>query len=77
MHSNVELQTFSTDMRHFLKKIQLIWYNPAEARLCRIYLRKLVNLQDETDWPIQHQWLVEKLDTLHQVFAKRVKQLHM
>lgn len=54
----------------------LIWYNPAEARLCRIYLRKLVNLHDETDWPSQHQWLVTTLDALHQIFAKRIKQLH-
>ena len=54
----------------------LIWYNPPEAKLCRIYLRKPVDLRDEADWSAQHQWLVEKLDRLHQIFAGRVKQLH-
>lgn len=55
----------------------LVWYNPPEAKVCRMYVRKVVNLRDEADWPAQHQWLVERLDRLHQVFAKRVKQLQI
>ena len=34
-----------------------------------------VDPEDETDWPRQHQWLADKLNDFHRVFANRVKAL--
>ena len=53
----------------------LTWYNPDNARLCRIYMRKVCDVRDEADWPNQHAWLKEKLEKLHGVFAPLVKEL--
>lgn len=32
-----------------------------------------VDLRNKNDWPKQHEWLAEKLNHMHKVFAKRVK----
>lgn len=40
-----------------------------------VYLSDL-DPEDEADWPRQHQWLVERLNDLHRVFAQRVKMLN-
>jgi hypothetical protein len=53
----------------------LTWHNPENARVCRIYLRKSVNLRDQKAWPEQHRWLLERLEDLHRVFASRVRVL--
>lgn len=53
----------------------LIWYSPENARSCRIYVRKVVNLFDENDWPTQYAWLLANLEKLKAVFAPRIKQL--
>lgn len=51
----------------------LCWYNPEKAMACRIYLRKTVNLKDETAREQQMAWLLNKLEILHKVFAGRIK----
>jgi hypothetical protein len=33
------------------------------------------NPKDEGDWKRQHEWLTEKLNDLHRVFSRRVKEL--
>ncbi|HLH32130.1 MAG TPA: DUF4268 domain-containing protein [Terriglobia bacterium] len=53
----------------------LIWYNPENARVCRIYVRQTTNLQDMNARKEQYAWLLEKLETLHMVFAKRIRDL--
>ena len=53
----------------------LTWYNPPERRVCKIYLRHSADLNDRDSWPEQHDWLLEKLESLHRAFAKRVQQL--
>ncbi|GAP97087.1 DUF4268 domain-containing protein [Leptolyngbya sp. NIES-2104] len=55
----------------------LIWDSQPDRKSCRIYIRTSVKLGDRDDWKNQHQWLVEKLDKLHSVFAKRVQQLDL
>ena len=55
----------------------LTWYNPAEVKSCRIYVRRTANLNAKDKWAEQHQWLVEKLDRLYKVFSDRVKQLSL
>lgn len=51
----------------------LIWYNPDDAQLCRIFIQKTADIRQREDWDQQHAWLKEKLESLHQVFAPRVR----
>ncbi len=51
----------------------LKWHNPENTRLCRIYLRKTVNLSDRAAWNEKHDWILTKLEKLHQVFSPRIK----
>lgn len=53
----------------------LTWYNPDNARVCRIYVRRAANIEDKDDWPSQHKWLLEKLEKLRSTFADRIAQL--
>jgi len=53
----------------------LIWYNPENKQVCRIYLRTTADLHDRDKWPQYHEWLRSKLDALRRVFAQRVKAL--
>lgn len=51
----------------------LTWYNPQEAQVCRIFLQKTADISQRQDWDNQHAWLKEKLESLHRVFAPRVR----
>lgn len=51
----------------------LIWYNPENAQVCRIYLRKTADIGQRDEWGEQHAWLKEKLEALYRVFSPRVK----
>lgn len=53
----------------------LAWYNPESARVCRIYLRQVANLRDQSAWEEQHRWLLERLEDLHRVFSPRLRGL--
>ena len=46
----------------------------ARDRRISYYLRE-VNPENESDWPRQHQWLAEHLNTMHRVFARRAGDL--
>jgi hypothetical protein len=54
-----------------------IWDSQPDRKTCRIAVRQTVDLNDRTDWDRQHQWLIDKLDRMHQVFSNRVKQLSL
>jgi hypothetical protein len=54
---------------------KLTWHNPADKRMCRIYLRRLVDLNDKAKWPEYHAWLLAQVEAFQRVFAKRVKTL--
>ena len=51
----------------------LDWEELPSRRDCRIsaYMHN-ADPEDESDWPRQHQWLSDKLNDLHRVFASRV-----
>jgi hypothetical protein len=53
----------------------LIWYNPPESRMCRIFFRRGADLNNRNDWPEQHAWLRERLERLHKTFGPVVRQL--
>jgi Domain of unknown function (DUF4268) len=53
----------------------LVWHNPEGKNMCRIYVGKEASFMDSDQWPEQHQWLKDKLETFHKVFAPLVKNL--
>ncbi len=54
---------------------ELAWHNPEKARMCRIYIRKSVNLHNRDDWGNQHEWLFKQLGIFKKVFGARVNNL--
>ena len=55
----------------------LKWEGLPAKGACRIssYLDS-VNPEDESDWPQQHEWLAKRLNDMHGVFARRIKELN-
>ncbi|MEX1040943.1 MAG: DUF4268 domain-containing protein [Pirellulaceae bacterium] len=53
----------------------LNWFTSEHIKRKRIYLRHSIDLKDESQWPAYYQWLLEKLNALHEVFAPRVARL--
>ena len=50
---------------------------PLEWTSKKISCLKEVNLEDESDWPRQHEWLAGRLNDLHRVFYDRVRGLNI
>jgi len=53
----------------------LVWHNPANARMCRMYVRRPGDFTKEADWPVLHEWLRQNLELFHKVFSPRLKRL--
>lgn len=53
----------------------LTWRNPENKAMCRLSTRQNADFLNETLWPEQFAWLRQKLETMHKVFASRVKDL--
>jgi hypothetical protein len=52
------------------------WEEMPDQQDCRIALyREGADLEDEADWPLQHEWLATRLNALHRVFARRLQSL--
>lgn len=51
------------------------WYNPENAQLCRIFVRRDADLTDRNDWPNQQAWLLRQAEAFLQVFGPIVKRL--
>ena len=43
----------------------------------KISCHEEVDLEDESDWPRQHEWLAGRLNDLHRVFYDRVRELNI
>lgn len=50
---------------------ELVWRDKTSVK--RIACVRVADPMDESDWPKQHEWLAEKLNRMHVVFADRVK----
>ncbi len=55
--------------------LPLVWHNPEDKNMCRIYGRHSANFLDSERWPEQHQWLKDKLEIFHKAFAPIVRNL--
>jgi hypothetical protein len=53
----------------------LNWDDAPGRRARKIFFRRTADIRDRNDWPSQHEWLKDKLEALHKVFAPRVRQL--
>ena len=53
----------------------LTWRNPEDKAMCRLYTRQSANFLDEKLWPQQFEWLRQRLEIMHKVFAPIVKNL--
>ena len=56
---------------------ELVWGDQLESardRRVSYYLRD-VDLNDESEWPRQHQWIVQNLNNFHRVFSPRLADL--
>ena len=53
----------------------LDWDEAPSRRDCRVACLLDADPEDETDWPRQHEWLANRLNDLHRVFARRVSVL--
>lgn len=53
----------------------LHWYNPEDTQACRLYIRKAVDIRNESDWPNQHEWMRLNLNKFYTVFYSRVRRL--
>jgi hypothetical protein len=55
----------------------LTWRNPEDKAMCRLYTRQKSDFSNEQNWPEQFEWLRQRLETLHKIFAPRIKILHV
>ncbi len=53
----------------------LTWYSQEGTTMCRIYARQSADINNREDWPRQHEWLRQRLEAFHRVFAPRVRML--
>lgn len=56
---------------------ELDWEELPKRQQCRIssYLNS-TNTEDKSDWPRQHEWLAERLNSMHSAFSQLVKNLN-
>jgi hypothetical protein len=55
----------------------LTWHNPENKAMCRLYTRQNADFLNEALWPQQFEWLRQRLETMHKVFAPIVKNLKL
>ncbi len=53
----------------------LSWHNPENKAACRLYTRKDADFLNDSLWPQQFDWMRQRLETMHIVFAPIVKSL--
>mgnify|MGYP000979722157 CR=1 FL=1 len=53
----------------------MVWHNPPDAKMCRIYLRKSADFRNSDEWPAQHEWLRVTLEKFRATFAQRIREL--
>ena len=84
--NRVELVLYGDDSKELFGRLQadretieaelgesLTWHDPERARMCRVYTRRLVDLENRDDWSNQFDWLKEQLQRFDETFRDRVK----
>lgn len=55
----------------------LTWHNPEGKAACRLYTRQNADFTNEVLWSEQFEWLRQRLEKMHNVFAPIVKNLKL
>jgi hypothetical protein len=55
----------------------LTWHNPENKAACRLYTRQNADFLQEALWPEQFEWMRQRLETMHKVFAPIVRNLKL
>jgi hypothetical protein len=55
----------------------LTWHNPENKAMCRLYARQDADFLSEALWPQHFEWLRQRLETMHKVFAPIVRNLKL
>lgn len=53
----------------------LVWYDPPNAKICRISLKCDADIRNRAAWPEQHEWFRDSLERLDRVFRPVIKNL--
>ncbi len=53
----------------------LVWHNPENKAMCRLYTRKDADFMDESLWLQHFEWLRQRLEIMHKIFSPIVKTL--
>ena len=53
----------------------LTWRNPENKKACILFTRQDADFLNESLWPEQFEWLRQRLETMHKVFAPIMKNL--
>ena len=56
-------------------KEEIFWYDPDEAKVCKVYVRKSVDIKDRNTWESQFAWLKENLEMFYKVFMPLIREL--
>jgi hypothetical protein len=57
--------------------LPLKWYNPENARVCRVYARRSADILDRTKWKEWHEWTRVTLEKFYEVLSPIVKELDL
>lgn len=55
--------------------VSLTWYSPPDVRTARIYVRKVADLEERSEWPEYFRWLADNLDRFERAFGDRIRLL--
>jgi hypothetical protein len=55
----------------------LTWHNPETKAACWLYTRQNADFLNEALWPQQFEWLRQRLETMHKVFAPIARNLKL
>lgn len=55
----------------------LTWRNPANKAMCRFYIRQTADFSNEQLWDEQFEWLRQKQETLHRIFAPFLREIRV
>lgn len=55
----------------------LVWHNPESKAACRLYTRQDADFLNEALWPQHFEWLRQRLEKMHKVFAPIVRNLQV
>jgi hypothetical protein len=54
---------------------QLVWHNPEDKNIAKLYTKLDADWLDEKKWPQHFAWLKQRLEVMHRVFGPVMQQI--